>query len=519
MKNTNITTISSSFKDLVINKHRVSFDFSLNNLLKSIEYLFVIDIYLLKDRSHPNGHIGYWVFDLDRSLNSIKLSVDLSPSLKQKKIITNSGKSIDKWENSKVDVDEDIVFIGVIRNKNTNEIIHQFNIPAFNSLDKLNEFRKPLKYFYENFGNNFSNEIISFNKEIVIVCPTVNRYDAIGNFVLGLYKTLTDNGVSVKIYAENFHIELNEIVQPYKSIFNLKTVTKSYLLYLYSIYDPFLEDLIKLNFRKNILYFLKVSDFRNLQVFSTELAFLCKKSLSQFDLLKNFDDFYSISNAAVDYLTVNSSSKFLKNIKSEFKLCPPFFFNNFFKTANANYKHKKSNEILFVGRIESSKKIDELLILFNELYSLDKTLILNIVGSCDNDYYKIYLDWLIEKKNINTNSIKWFRHIPEEHLMDLYRRSKYFLTMSDDEGYCIPVVEAMLNECIVFSKKLPAIFEVTNGKTIYFDMMEYKNLARRLHKIMNDHDFCLKTIDDQNIVARSIAREANANKILQSFRV
>jgi len=118
-------------------------------------------------------------------------------------------------------------------------------------------------------------------------------------------------------------------------------------------------------------------------------------------------------------------------------------------------KSEKDFNILFVGRIVENKcqhDLIEILRILNNLgYRKSK---LYLVGDITSNLYFENLKKLISKYNVNQH-VFFTGKVTYEDLYAYYRAADVFLCMSEHEGFCVPIVEAMLFDTPVIAYDSP----------------------------------------------------------------
>lgn len=113
--------------------------------------------------------------------------------------------------------------------------------------------------------------------------------------------------------------------------------------------------------------------------------------------------------------------------------------------------------VLFVGRLAPSKKQDDLLGAFKAYLELDSTAMLHIVGDGDaNDPYVAYLRYVTEFLGMGAR-VNFAGLVNDAQLAAYYRTARLFWSMSEHEGFCVPLVEAMWHDVPVLAYKSSAV--------------------------------------------------------------
>lgn len=99
--------------------------------------------------------------------------------------------------------------------------------------------------------------------------------------------------------------------------------------------------------------------------------------------------------------------------------------------------------ILFVGRVAPQKRHEDILQVFHHYRKhVDENSRLVFVGGYgENDAYYRYLQGVI--KALDIPDVIFAGHLPDEVLGDYFQNASFFLCMSEHEGVCVPLLEAM----------------------------------------------------------------------------
>jgi glycosyltransferase involved in cell wall biosynthesis len=165
------------------------------------------------------------------------------------------------------------------------------------------------------------------------------------------------------------------------------------------------------------------------------------------------------------------------------------------------YKRVKSNpkikfddgykNFLFVGRIAPNKKIEDLIkIFFVYKNAINPKARLIIIGSFEENEYKKYyfmLQGLI--KSLNLKDVIFTGRINFRDMVTIYRQADVFITMSEHEGFCLPLVEAMIFGIPIIAFNTTAIPETLGGSGILVNVKNYTEIAELIDIILMDHDF------------------------------
>jgi alpha-1,3-rhamnosyl/mannosyltransferase len=134
---------------------------------------------------------------------------------------------------------------------------------------------------------------------------------------------------------------------------------------------------------------------------------------------------------------------------------------------------------LFVGRVDSRKNIPGLMKAYLELpcevrSKTDLTLVLSGYPHDINSFRSEYTS-LLEGKGI-----VYLRDVPSEDLQHLYSSALAFVFPTLDEGFGLPVLEAMQSGCPVISSNLSCIPEIADDAAVLVDPRNTSELGESM---------------------------------------
>ena len=232
------------------------------------------------------------------------------------------------------------------------------------------------------------------------------------------------------------------------------------MAFSFTIFDPYLERVIALP-NKKWCYFHGVTPAPLLEEFEPETAELCRKSMTQFSLLKAFDRLYANSNYTAVYL-----SQFIDDKKIE--VYPPLFPTRRFAQSIYFDDDICRNDFLVVGRIVPHKQIEDALTVFAEIKKLYPDACLKIIGDAPNQRYNFYLQECVQRLDLS-EAVSWCGKVSEDELYDYYVNAVGVINASKHEGFGIPVLEAMFFGLVPIVKTGNAMEEVVEKYGVLFD--------------------------------------------------
>ena len=135
--------------------------------------------------------------------------------------------------------------------------------------------------------------------------------------------------------------------------------------------------------------------------------------------------------------------------------------------------------IFYIGNAHPHKNIDGLIKAFLALKENYKDLQLVLSG---NDNYF----WQKIKNENNNKNIFFTGLVTDEELVSLYKNAEAFVMPSFEEGFGIPILEAMAIGCPVVSSNAGALPEVGEDAAIYFDPKSPDDMESKISMVLED---------------------------------
>ena len=156
------------------------------------------------------------------------------------------------------------------------------------------------------------------------------------------------------------------------------------------------------------------------------------------------------------------------------------------------------HNIVFVGRCTPNKKIEDLIRVF-AFYQ--KTIepcarFIHVGSAAGAERYQALLSSMI--RDFNLQHVVFAGSVSQPVLNACYRRADAFLCMSEHEGFCIPLLEAMLHNVPVVAHASAAIPETMDGSGILLDERHFDVAAEALHRVITNRDLRMAVLAGQN---------------------
>lgn len=154
---------------------------------------------------------------------------------------------------------------------------------------------------------------------------------------------------------------------------------------------------------------------------------------------------------------------------------------------------------LFVGRIAPNKKIEDHLKLAEEYKRyVDAYYRFIFVGRYDvvPRYYSTIRALMSQFRLLNDRFI-FTGPVPDEELAIYYRHAAVYISLSEHEGFCVPLVEAMAADVPVLAYAAAAVPDTLGGAGVQFAPKDLEHAAELLGALAFDDDLRAQVIAGQ----------------------
>lgn len=330
---------------------------------------------------------------------------------------------------------------------------------------------------------------------IIQMLPTIAYGDAIGNDTIALKKVLESLGYETGIYAES-------VVPP----LNHKTAV-------------LVEKLPKLTSDDIIIYHLSTGAKLNKRF----IEYPAKKIIIYHNVTpphffeKNDDFIYGINKWAledvkyladkVDYCLADSEFN-KRDLRSLGYTCPidvlPILipFDDYKKKPDIQIVNKYSDgktNIVFTGRLVPNKKQEDIIGAFYYYKKyFDTEARLFLVGSYkpEDIYYRRLVKYV---KSLNLKDVYFTGHIKFNEILAYFQIADVFLCMSEHEGFCVPLVEAMFFNIPIIAYGSTAVPSTLGGSGIIMEDKDPLIVAKMMHLLKTDEILRKKVVYNQKI--------------------
>ena len=145
-----------------------------------------------------------------------------------------------------------------------------------------------------------------------------------------------------------------------------------------------------------------------------------------------------------------------------------------------------TTKILFVGRMAPNKCIEDLLSAFYyyQKYVNPNSRFVHVGSFAGVEQYLALME--SKKRELNLRDAGFYGSVPEAHLRAYYQSADLFLSMSEHEGFCIPLMEAMNVGVPVLAFDSSAISETMDHAGVLFKEKNFEAISEMMGRMTGD---------------------------------
>ncbi len=339
------------------------------------------------------------------------------------------------------------------------------------------------------------------------VVPEFYQYDAISQHARHIDRMLSLSGHEARLCAQRVVPPslAAEVVSPEKLFDRIED--SDILLFHFSIYSPLLETVATLPARKVMIYH-NITPASFFEGISRKTAEACRKGRRQlaeaarfFDLALGVSQFNEEELKHAGYRATGVLPLVVEtNVRDDGSI-------------RSLYHLSEKISLLHVGKWAPNKKIEDIVKVFYFYHKINPESRLVLVGrNWEWENYAVAVLDLIQRLNLQ-ESIRMHHGLPPAELAALYRASDVYLSMSEHEGFCAPLIEAMASGCPVMAFRAGAVPETVRQAGLLWREKDFLEIAEGIHDLMGCEDLA----DRLKARGRQRAEEFSFGAVFQRF--
>ena len=313
------------------------------------------------------------------------------------------------------------------------------------------------------------------------VLATLGYGDAIGNEALGIQRALVTAGYDSRIYVQTADPRVENLTEDYRDLID-DSHPERILIHHFSLGSRASRVAFALPERMMLVYhnITPPQYFRDVNVTLMQQCFDGRRELRAWALRCDLAVGDSAFNQAeLDALGFPRTG--VLPVVPDFSHLdvPP-------DQALAGQFDDDATNILFVGRLIPNKKIEDLvrtLAVYRRRY--DPRARLLVVGShAGFDDYHASIATLV--RDLRISGVHLLDHVTNEELTALYDVADLFLSASEHEGFCVPLVEAFWKRIPVVAYAAAAVPATMDGGGVLYDRKDPRHVASIINAVLCD---------------------------------
>lgn len=346
---------------------------------------------------------------------------------------------------------------------------------------------------------------------VIQVLTTLAYGDAIGNETLALKDTIKRLGYSTGIYAEN--IDNRIIDKEVKYVNELPKLSEEDVIIYHLAIKTDLNYQLKDYPCKKIIIYHNITPSEFFIGYNENSRRNCEEGLKEAKILASYADY------CLAVSEFNKKDLLAMGYKCPIDILPILItFKDYEKKPNQKVLNRYNDDyvnILFTGRIAPNKKQEDIIDAFyyyNKFINPKSRLFLvGSFGGMEKYYYKLKE----YSKQLGLKNVYFTGHIGFDEILAYYKVADLFLCMSEHEGFCVPLVEAMYFNLPIVAYDSSAIADTLGGSGFLLKEKNGKETAEVIHRILSDEKLKNTIVYNQKIRLQDFQHDVIENEFIR----
>lgn len=326
------------------------------------------------------------------------------------------------------------------------------------------------------------------------ITPTLAKGDAVGNNLVAIAHLLENQGYKNDIFCETNLRGNQESIEilDFKDFDDILE-DDDVIIYHHSIGTDIVDIICKLK-NKIIVIYHNITPVSFLEEYNAEIAKSAQRGRTQLKKLSNAEYFicdsdYNKQDLINEGITTNNIVTIPLLIEFD------DYKKEYDKEVYKNMKDGKTN-ILFVGRVAPNKKQEDVIksyAYYKKFINTESRLIL--VGGIGIPGYYESLNKLVQ--DMGVEDVNFCSHVPFSHILAYYKSADVFLCMSEHEGFCVPLLEAMYFDIPIIAYDATAVPETLGGSSVVVKEKDFPLIAETINEVVTNEELRKIMIEKQ----------------------
>ncbi len=349
---------------------------------------------------------------------------------------------------------------------------------------------------------------------IVQILPVLAFGDAVGNDTRALKEALLEAGYDTEIYAAVIDERLPQgTAKPYDMLEKLEE--DDIVIYHLSTGHKLNYELEKLGGKKVILYH-NITPERYFEKYNKDAYSSCGQGIKAAKRLAKVAD-YAIADS--EY---NRQDLLSYGFQCDIDVLPILIpFEDYAKRPSARVMKLYDDDyvnILFTGRVVPNKKQEDVIEAFYyyKRFIQPKSRLILVGSFAGIDKYHDQLEAYVNK--LGLEDVIFTGQIKFDEILAYYQLADLFLCMSEHEGFCVPIVEAMYFNVPVIARDTSAIAWTLGGSGMLLPDNDPIVAAEMMDRILTDEVLRKKILKNQRIRLNDFDNQRVKQQFLESIQ-
>lgn len=343
------------------------------------------------------------------------------------------------------------------------------------------------------------------------ILTSISYGDAISNDVLEIKNILDSWGYESKIFSRHIHPKFVQFTQFFTE-YQKYSSPENILIFHFSIGSE-VSEFVKTLPDKKIIIYHNITPHKYFEGINDTLVQLLKDGRRE---LKEFAGIVDLALGDSEYNRRELEELGFKNTG----VLPIIIDFEMYKQEPDKKVLKKFDDdninFIFVGRLSPNKKQEDVIKTFyyyNKYINSRSRLFL--VGSYEGTE-KYHAQLINLARQLNLKNVHFIGQADLTELLAYYKLADVFISMSEHEGFCVPLLESMYFGIPIIAFNSTAIPYTLNGTGILLNERNYEVVAEIAHIIVKDEKIRTKIVEKQNLQLKEFEK-SKLEKILKNY--
>jgi L-malate glycosyltransferase len=171
--------------------------------------------------------------------------------------------------------------------------------------------------------------------------------------------------------------------------------------------------------------------------------------------------------------------------------------------------------LLFVGRVIPSKRIEDLVRIFHAYRTTTNPRSRLLVVGSYGEFGKYLAMVQSVAARLGTPDVHFAGHVSNEELIAYYEVADLFLCASEHEGFCVPLIEAFHMGVPVVARAATAVPATLDGGGVLYEDSDPHHVASIIDAVLSDTELRTQVIAAQDAALARLARKDFAGTLLR----